>query len=265
MEFKSPIFDAIITDPPYNISRKNNFKTLGRAGIHFGEWDINFDQKYWIKEVEPLLKQGGSIIIFNDWKNLGVIANFLEELNFEVKDIIRWIKNNPMPRNIERRYVTDYEFALWATKTNKKWTFNKTKSKKYLRPEYKVSIVAKSDEKIHPTQKPVNLIEQIIKIHTNKNDLIFDPFMGSGSTCIACLKSKRNFYGCEINEIFFKKAKNRIEKFSFSMNNNSFMTRSPLYYLGDKYKLAPKMLEIFPKNISEFFDVFAGGLALRVY
>lgn len=50
-------FDAIITDPPYNISRDNNFHTMGRAGIDFGEWDKDFDLTSWIKPCEPLLKK----------------------------------------------------------------------------------------------------------------------------------------------------------------------------------------------------------------
>ena len=53
------IFDIIITDPPYNISRDNNFKTMGRAGIDFGEWDKGFDLTGWIKYCNPLLKKGG--------------------------------------------------------------------------------------------------------------------------------------------------------------------------------------------------------------
>jgi site-specific DNA-methyltransferase (adenine-specific) len=111
----SEIFDAIITDPPYNISKENNFKTIGRSGIDFGPWDYGFDQSTWIREVTPLVKKGGSIIIFNDYKNFGEITSVLEECGFEVKDLLRWIKNNPMPRNTTRRYVTDYEYAIWAT------------------------------------------------------------------------------------------------------------------------------------------------------
>ena len=60
--------DAIITDPPYNISRDNNFKTMNRAGIDFGEWDKDFDSTGWIKYCKSLLKKGGNIVIFNDWK-----------------------------------------------------------------------------------------------------------------------------------------------------------------------------------------------------
>ena len=72
-------FDAIITDPPYNISRDNNFHTMGRAGIDFGEWDKNFDLTSWIKSCGPLLKKGGNIVIFNDWKNMSHIVDALEK------------------------------------------------------------------------------------------------------------------------------------------------------------------------------------------
>lgn len=85
-------FDAVITDPPYNISRKNNFHTIGRAGINFGEWDYNFDQISWIRELSLLIKDSGSIIIFNDYKNFGVISKVLEKENFSVKDLLRWEK-----------------------------------------------------------------------------------------------------------------------------------------------------------------------------
>lgn len=260
IENNTPIFDAIITDPPYNISRKNNFKTINRNGIDFGKWDYNFDQIGWIRNVEPLLKNGGSIIIFNDWKNMGLIASELDKLNFEVKDLIRWIKNNPMPRNINRRYLTDFEFAIWAIKKGKKWTFNKTNNTSYLRPEFKYSIVPKSFDKIHPTQKPIALLENLIKIHTNKDDLIFDPFMGSGSTAIAALNLNRNFVGCEIDKSYFEKAKERILKIcknKIKMSNK--VIRSPLYYLGDKYKLVPQLVNYFPNNINKFYDVFSGG------
>lgn len=257
-----PIFDAIITDPPYNISRENNFKTINRNGINFGDWDSNFNQTLWINEVSSLVKPGGSIIIFNDYKNFGEICKVLENNDFLIKDLIRWIKNNPMPRNVKRRYVTDYEFAIWAVKKGKSWTFNVSSNLHYQRPEFKYSIVAKSKEKIHPTQKPLELMENLIRIHTNENDLIFDPFLGSGSTGIAALKLNRNFIGCEIDKTYFNKTKNRISKYDHNIlleNQNNQIIRSPLYYLGDKYQLVNDLLNIFPKNINVFYDVFAGG------
>ena len=80
----------IITDPPYNISKDNNFKTMGRAGIDFGEWDKCFDLTKWIDLVSNKIKKGGNIVIFNDWKNLSYICEALENNGFEVKDMIRW-------------------------------------------------------------------------------------------------------------------------------------------------------------------------------
>ena len=97
--------DLIATDPPYNIARDNNFTTMGRAGIDFGEWDKGFDQIGWLEETTRVISKDGSIVIFNDWKNLGDISRKLESLDFVVKDLIRWKKTNPMPRNRDRRYI----------------------------------------------------------------------------------------------------------------------------------------------------------------
>jgi len=90
--------DAVITDPPYNISRKNNFTTMGRSGIDFGEWDKEFDLFSYIDEVFKLLNKDGSFIVFNDWKNLGDIARYAESIGFVIKDVLRIEKTNPMPR-----------------------------------------------------------------------------------------------------------------------------------------------------------------------
>lgn len=205
-------FDAVITDPPYNISRKNNFKTMGRAGIDFGEWDKGFDLTSWISYCEPLLKKGGNIVIFNDWKNMSYIVNALEINGFDIKDLIRWKKTNPMPRNRDRRFITDYEVAVWAVKKGDKWTFNRL-SDTYERPEIVNKITPKS-EKIfggHPTQKPVEVMEWIINRLSNVGDLIFDPFMGSGSTGVACLKTNRKFVGIDNDEKSFNMSCERLK------------------------------------------------------
>lgn len=202
--------DAIITDPPYNISRKNNFKTMGRSGIDFGEWDKDFDQISWLRVAVDKLKDGGSIIVFNSWKNMGDIVRELEALGCVYKDMIQWWKANPMPRNRERRYVTRCEFALWLTK-GKGWTFNRQK------PTYEDGIftypIVTNKERIHPTQKSVGLISDIIKIHTNKGDLILDPFMGSGTTAVACIDTERNYIGFELDENYCKAANKRIDSY----------------------------------------------------
>lgn len=198
--------DAIITDPPYCVSRKHQlgYSNMGRSGMNYGEWDYNFNQKKWIKDVSELVKPGGAIIIFNDWKNLGTISEQLEKCGFIIKDIIRWIKKNPMPRNTNRRYVNDCEFAVWAVKEGKPWTFNKSKNVGYLKPEIITGVVPGGKKRLHPTQKHLEVMEKLIEIHTNENDLIYDPFLGSGTTAIACINKKRNIIGSEIDEKYYK-------------------------------------------------------------
>ncbi len=87
--------DAIITDPPYNISVKNNFSTLKNAkrqGIDFGEWDKNFKLLEWITRYAPLVNLNGCMVIFCSYRFISYIADFLEENGFVVKDFIQWVK-----------------------------------------------------------------------------------------------------------------------------------------------------------------------------
>lgn len=202
--------DLILTDPPYNISRDNNFETMGRKGIQFGDWDHNFNQVSWLTGVNRIMKAGSSIVIFNAWRNLGTLDEKLDNEGFVGKDVFRWIKTNPMPRNRDRRYITDYEFALIATNKKGKWVFNRYDSK-YERPMYSCSVVTGS-KRFHPTQKPISLMEYLVCRHSNPGQTILDPFMGSGSTGIACVNTNRNFIGMELDCDYFKIAEQRINE-----------------------------------------------------
>ena len=208
---KENSIDSIITDPPYNIARNNNFKTMGRSGIDFGEWDKGFDQFEWIKEAYRIIKKGGTLFIFNDWKNVGEIAKYSQKIGFEIKDMVRWKKTNPMPRNRDRRYVTDFEVAVWLVKPSGKWVFNR-QSESYDRCEYVYPLTSKSEKVGHTTQKPIALMEEIIKRHTNENQIVLDPFIGSGTTAIACIKTKRKYMGFELDKEYFDIAEKRIRK-----------------------------------------------------
>jgi DNA modification methylase len=197
--------DLVLTDPPYNIARENNFSTMGRAGIDFGEWDKGFDLFSYIDQVSRVLKKDGSFVVFNDWRNLGSIADYAEKHGFETKDMIRLEKSNPMPRNRDRRYITDYECAIWFVKEKAKWTFNR-QDDKYQRPKF----VACIESGLHPTQKNLSLMENLVKIHSNENNVVLDPFMGSGTTGLACKNLNRHFIGIEQNANYFEIAKGRI-------------------------------------------------------
>jgi len=203
--------DAIITDPPYNIARDNNFQTMGRAGIDFGEWDKGFDQFSWIDKTFRIIKNGGTLFIFNDWKNIGEIAKYAESKGFEIKDMVRWRKSNPMPRNRDRRYITDFEVAVWLVKPKGKWIFNRL-SETYDRCEYDYPLTPKSEKIGHTTQKPLALMEEIIQRHTNEGQIVLDPFMGSGTTGEACINLDRNFYGIELDKAYFSGSELRIQE-----------------------------------------------------
>lgn len=202
--------DLILTDPPYNIARKNNFQTMGRSGIDFGDWDKGFDLFSYIDHIPRICNKDANVVIFNDWKNLGCIARYAESLGFVVKDMIRWKKSNPMPRNRDRRFVTDYECAVWLTMPKAKLVFNR-QNKTYDRCEFYGSIVCGREKTNHTTQKPIWLMESIIKTLSNENGVVLDMFMGSGSTGVAAKNTNRSFIGIELDENYFNIAKDRIE------------------------------------------------------
>lgn len=210
-ELQKETVDALITDPPYNIARDNNFKSMGRAGIDFGEWDKNFNLISWLPIAIEKLKKGGNIIIFSDWKNTTPIIEELESNSCEIKDMIRIEKSNPMPRNRDRRFIIDYEIAIWAVKKGSKWTFNR-QEETYERPLIKTKVTPKSEKvgKGHPTQKNVETMEWLIKRLSNEGDVVLDPFMGSGTTGVACQNLSRRFIGYELDESYYTMAKSRL-------------------------------------------------------
>lgn len=213
--------DHIITDPPYNISKKNNFATMttsNRKGVDFGKWDKGFDLTGWIETACTLLKPGGTFIIFNSYRNLTPIIEELEKNGLEVKDLIRWVKTNPMPRNTTRRYVQDSEYAIWAVKPGKPWVFNKPKSENYLRAQFSSSTVSGLERTSHPTQKSLKLIKELVSIHTDPGQVVLDPFMGSGTTGVAANSLGRKFLGIELEKEYFQIAKIRLD----SVKNENF-------------------------------------------
>ena len=203
---KEKVFvNAVITDPPYNVSRDYQlwFSNMWRSWMNYWEWDYDFNQTEWIEEVVDLVIDWWSVIIFNDWKNLWDIGKCLTKNWFIVKDIIRWIKRNPMPRNVDRRYVNDCEFAIRAVKKWGKWTFNKPDDVWYLKPEIITWVVPWWKKRLHPTQKHMEVMEKLVQIHTNPWDIVLDPFLGSWTTAVACMKNNRICIGSEIDKKYF--------------------------------------------------------------
>lgn len=205
--------DAIITDPPYNISRETHFhrkkEHLGPA-MDFGEWDKNFDIRKYIPSIASICKENANVVIFNSWQNLRTISDCCEENHIFIKRCLILNKTNPVPFNRDRMFVNDVEFGLWGVYNSKNkpkgWTFNREN----LFEKCVINCVLQH-RKYHPTAKDPTIIEKLIRLLTNSGDVILDPFMGSGTTGICAKKLNRSFIGVEIDEKYYNIAKNRIE------------------------------------------------------
>jgi len=169
----------------------------------YGDWDNNFTidiLEQFICEYYKKLKKGGTLIIFFDLWKIGELRVLLEKYNFKQIRFIEWIKTNPQPRNSKINYLTNCrEIALVGIKNN-----NPTFNSSYDNGIYMYPLQG-GKNRIHPTQKNLNLIETLIKKHSNENDIILDTFLGSGTTAIACKNTNRNFKGCEISKEYYDK------------------------------------------------------------
>lgn len=178
-------FQLVIADPPYEISRENHFDTMNRFGMDFGKWDEAFDQTGWIDLIYPKLKKNGSLVIFNDWKKIGPVAEYAEKIGFIIKRPLTWVKTNPNPANCKRLFAQGTEHAVWLVK-GKKWVYNSNYHKGYWH-----SAVEKGSG--HPTKKPDSIFSDLIQILSNPGDWVLDPFSGSGTTGKCASKLNRNY------------------------------------------------------------------------
>lgn len=114
-----------------------------------------------------------------------------------------------MPINRDSLYVSTCEYAIWATKGDG-WTFNR-QNESYENGIFEFATV-NSKQRIHPTQKPINLLAELIKIHTNEDDLLLEPFSGSGSLAVAAHETGRNFVAFEKDENYYMDSSKRIKE-----------------------------------------------------
>ena len=176
----------------------------------FGDWDDEFtmdDLELFVELSYQKLRNGGTFIVFFDIWKITYLKDIMEHKGFKQLRFIEWIKTNPQPRNSKVNYLTNCrEIALLGIKKSKP-TFNSS----YDNGIYKYPIYSGKDG-MHPTQKSLDLFKDIIKKHSNENDLVLDPFMGSGTTCVAAVETNRRTIGIEQNEEFYKKATDRINQ-----------------------------------------------------
>jgi site-specific DNA-methyltransferase (adenine-specific) len=191
-------------------TKKDNYMKYGSiygkkycVKTQYGDWDSEFTMdklKSFIVEYYKKLRKGGTLIIWFDIWKIGELKKIMEDCKFNQIRFIEWIKTNPQPLNSKTNYLTNCrEIALLGVKGGSP-TFNSS----YDKGIYEYPLQG-GKNRFHPTQKSLPLFEDLIKKHSNENDLIMDTFLGGGTTAIACKKTKRKFKGCEISKEYFDK------------------------------------------------------------
>ena len=206
--------DMIFADPPYFLSGDGISCSGGKmVSVNKGKWDkkVGIKEKHkfnrkWIKLCYQVLKDNGTIWISGTMHNIYSIGMALEEEGFKIINNITWKKLNPPPNISCRFFVHSTETILWAKKDLKKakHKFNydlmrELNGGKQAKDVWESSLTKPSEKKCgkHPTQKPEVILEKLILASTDENDLVLDPFNGSGTTGIVANRLNRKYIGIE--------------------------------------------------------------------
>jgi len=202
--------DAVVTDPPYLVSKGGFASNLQLEG-GFGGWlkdygnqgdivkcDMGFDD--WAQLVFSALSDKCQAYFMTNGRNIKDMQTALEGAGFKLHTVLVWDKKTALPN---KYYQNITEFCLFMYK-GKAFTISDPASKNL------VSIFQR-DESTHPTEKPIELMRLWIANSTQRNDQVLDPFMGSGTTGVACAKLGRKFIGIELDETYFNIACERIQ------------------------------------------------------
>lgn len=185
--------DLVVTDPPYGMEFRSNYRIVKHQKIAN---DNNLD---WLPQLSKALyrvtKDDAHGYIFCSFHNIDLFKQIFVGGGWRVKNILVWHKNNTGMGDLEGNYAPQYELVLFVTKGNKK--LNGGRDSNILR-------FNRTGNELHPTQKPTDLISFLISKSSETNNLILDPFMGSGTTARAAADLHRNWIGCEISAEYCK-------------------------------------------------------------
>ena len=213
--------DLILTDPPYNLgefSKKRNYNVQNMRDNTFVEsgWD-NVNREDWnslmgslFEQLSRISKVGTNLIMFMSFLRVETIVDMAERHGFYYKTVGVWHKTNPMPRNMNLHFVNSNECWLYFVYKKRTGTFNNNGKLLLDYIESTVTPLSEKKEGKHPTQKPLSVIEYLVSVLSNEKDTVLDPFMGSGTTGVACKNLNRNFIGIELNKDYYDIADRRI-------------------------------------------------------
>jgi DNA modification methylase len=203
---------AVVTDPPYGVAYVENKKGLSKLGvkeekvivgdhIQSEEEYEEFTRKY-LGTVVPYLEEYNAVYIFNADPMFPSLRAGMKASGFHYSQMIIWLKNQPVMSR--KDYLSLYELIAYGWFGKHRMERSKAKNVIYHpRP---------TRSRLHPTQKPVGLLRKIIPNSTKVGDIVYDPFLGSGSTAVACEHLGRKCIGIELDEAYVEISLKRLEK-----------------------------------------------------
>lgn len=241
-QIEDETIDCIVTDPPYEtisggtpdndcVSRPTGILAKNDGKI-FEHNDI--DIAVWIKECYRVLKPSTHIYIMTNFLNLEHYLSEIRKAGFDIHNLLIWEKNNATPN---RWYMKNCEYIIFARKGAAKPIFN-CGTKTVL--QYK-----NVKDRLHPTEKPLDLLECLITNSTLPDEIILDPFGGSFSTALAAVKSGRRAISFEIDEKYFNMGKARLDNFDPSKIERVVPKVKPL---TNNQKIILKILKEHPER-----------------
>ncbi len=189
----------------------------------FSAYD-DFTRK-WLLAVRAVMKPTATIWISGTYHNIFRVGTIMQDLGFWLLNTIAWFKPNAMPNFRGTRLKNDVEFVIWAKHSkSSRYTFNHHNMKRYndgkqLGCSWSIPVCGGQErlrdvdgKKLHPTQKPEELLERIIVASSNPDDIVLDPFVGSGTTAAVAKRLHRHWIGIERDPAYVSAAQKRIRE-----------------------------------------------------
>jgi site-specific DNA-methyltransferase (adenine-specific) len=195
----------LLTDPPYGKEYQSNRRWVTKPPDRIiGDTKAESFEMVGdlLDTIKPKLKADAHLLIFCDWRGARYIQQIIEDAGYKLRSFIVWVKEEHSAGDIKSAFAPRHEIILHATQGDPMVSPRKS-------DVFNVSRVPLIN-RIHPTQKPVELLMELIESCSNKDDLIVDPFAGVASTLLAAIKLKRNFKGWEVEKSYHLDGTNRL-------------------------------------------------------
>src|SRR5881394_2402987 len=225
--------DLVFADPPYNLQLQGDLKRPDDSRVDAVDdaWDkfASFDAyddftRAWLLACRRVMKPNATLWVIGSYHNIFRVGTLLQDLGFWILNDIVWRKSNPMPNFRGRRFTNAHETLIWAARESgrRSYTFNDEALKAgnddvQVRSDWTIALCTGEERlkdgdgrKLHPTQKPQALLARVVLASSRPDDLVLDPFCGTGTTGAVAKLLGRRFLGVEREEAYAAAAQRRI-------------------------------------------------------